>query len=83
MKINNNIHACIYNCIIFTGTVNGRAGRQAGSDEGLNSNDIAMAAVPKSKRPVLLSKLEGHTGAINRAVIVKNEDAVITASDDK
>ena len=63
--------------------MNGHARRQAGSDGGLNSSDITMAAVPKSKRPVLLSKLEGHTGPINRAVIVKNEDAVITASDDK
>jgi len=42
-----------------------------------------MAAVPKGKRPVLLSKLEGHTGTINRAMIVKGEDAVITVSDDK
>ena len=42
-----------------------------------------MAAVPKNRRPELLSKLEGHTGSINRAKIVQGEDAVITVSDDK
>lgn len=42
-----------------------------------------MAAVPKNRRPELLSKLEGHTGSINRARIVRGEDAVITVSDDK
>jgi WD40 repeat protein len=42
-----------------------------------------MAAVPKTRRPELLSKLEGHTGTVNRAKIVKGEDAVITVSDDK
>ena len=42
-----------------------------------------MAAVPKTRRPQVVSKLEGHTGSINRAKIVKGEDAVITASDDK
>ena len=42
-----------------------------------------MASVPKTRRPELLSKLEGHTGSINRVKIVKGEDAVITVSDDK
>ena len=42
-----------------------------------------MAAVPKGRRPVLLSKLEGHTGTVNRAIIIRGEDAVITVSDDK
>ena len=42
-----------------------------------------MAAVPKNRRPELLSKLEGHTGAVNRAKIVRGEDAVITVSEDK
>lgn len=42
-----------------------------------------MASVPKARRPELLSKLEGHTGTINRAIIVKGEDAVLTVSDDK
>ena len=40
-----------------------------------------MAA--KSKRPALLSKLEGHSDAINHAVLVPGEDAVISVSDDK
>ena len=42
-----------------------------------------MAAVPKTRRPTLLSKLEGHTGSVNRAKIIRGEDAVITVSDDK
>ena len=42
-----------------------------------------MAAVPKTRRPELQSKLEGHTGTINRARIVKGEDAIITVSEDK
>lgn len=42
-----------------------------------------MAAVPKNRRPELVSKLEGHTNTINRAKIVRGEDAVITVSDDK
>ena len=44
---------------------------------------VSMAAVPKNRRPELLSKLEGHTGTVNRARIVKGEEAVITVSDDK
>ena len=39
--------------------------------------------VSKSKRPVLLSKLEGHSDSINGAVGVPGEDAVISVSDDK
>jgi len=39
--------------------------------------------VSRSKRPVLLSKLEGHTDTVNEAVPVPGEDAVITVSDDK
>ena len=42
-----------------------------------------MAAVPKARRPELLSKLEGHTGTVNRAVIIKGEDAIVTVSEDK
>ena len=39
--------------------------------------------LPKSKRPVLLSKLEGHSDTVNCAVVVPGEDAVISVSDDK
>lgn len=39
--------------------------------------------LPKSKRPTLLSKLEGHNDVVNAAVLVPGEDAVISASDDK
>ena len=39
--------------------------------------------VSKNKRPVLLSKLEGHSDSVNGAVGVPGEDAVISVSDDK
>ena len=39
--------------------------------------------LPKSKRPNLLSKLEGHSDAVNGALIVPGQDAVISVSDDK
>ncbi len=39
--------------------------------------------LPKSKRPNLLSKLEGHNDKVNAALIVPGEDAVISVSDDK
>ena len=39
--------------------------------------------LPKSKRPNLLSKLEGHSDTVNAAMIVHGEDAVISVSDDK
>lgn len=42
-----------------------------------------MAALPKSKRPSLVSKIEGHKSTVNDAVIVPGEDAVISVSDDK
>ena len=42
-----------------------------------------MAALPKIKRPTLVSKLEGHTSTVNEAIIVPREDAVISVSDDK
>ena len=41
------------------------------------------AQVPKGKRPVLLSNLEGHSDTINEVVGVPTEDAVISVSDDK
>ena len=50
---------------------------------GFCERTLGMAAVPKNRRPELLSKLEGHTGTVNRAIIVRGEDAVITVSDDK
>ena len=39
--------------------------------------------LPKSRRPVLLSKIEGHSGDINYAVLVPGEDAIVSVSDDK
>lgn len=48
-----------------------------GAKEGMAS------PLPKSKRPCLVSKLEGHSDVINAAVIVPGEDAVISVSDDK
>ncbi len=39
--------------------------------------------LPKSKRPTLLSKLEGHGDVVNGAVVVSGENAVISVSDDK
>lgn len=45
---------------------------------------VRMASpLPKSKRPSLLSKLEGHSDVINAAIIVPGEDAVISVSDDR
>ena len=41
------------------------------------------ALVPKSKRPVLLAKLEGHSDDVNNALAVPGENAVISVSDDK
>ena len=39
--------------------------------------------LPKNKRPVALSKLEGHSDVVNCALLVPGEDAVISVSDDK
>lgn len=44
---------------------------------------LMAATLPKNKRPTLLSKLEGHSGAINAAVLVPGENAVMSVSDDK
>ena len=41
------------------------------------------STLPKSKRPTLLSKLEGHNDTVNAALIVPGEDAVVSGSDDK
>ena len=39
--------------------------------------------LPKAKRPTPISKLEGHSDTVNKALIVPGEDAVISISDDK
>ncbi len=41
------------------------------------------APIPKPKRPVLLSKLEGHGDTVNYALCIPGENAVISVSDDK
>ena len=51
---------------------------------GARAARAAMATpLPKSRRPVLLSKVEGHTDEINMVLLVPGEDAVISGSDDK
>uniref|UniRef100_A0AAZ3PYI6 FYVE-type domain-containing protein n=2 Tax=Salmonidae TaxID=8015 RepID=A0AAZ3PYI6_ONCTS len=50
-------------------------------------DNIAMAAEihsrPQSSRPVLLNKIEGHSDAVNAAVLIPKEDGVITVSEDR
>lgn len=47
----------------------------------------AMAAEihsrPQSRRPVLLSKVEGHQDAVSAALLIPKEDGVITAGEDR
>uniref|UniRef100_A0A8D3BG56 WD repeat and FYVE domain containing 1 n=1 Tax=Scophthalmus maximus TaxID=52904 RepID=A0A8D3BG56_SCOMX len=38
---------------------------------------------PQTARPVLLNKIEGHSDAINAAVLIPKEDGVITVSEDR
>uniref|UniRef100_A0A673YW80 WD repeat and FYVE domain containing 1 n=1 Tax=Salmo trutta TaxID=8032 RepID=A0A673YW80_SALTR len=38
---------------------------------------------PQSARPVLLNKIEGHSDAVNAAVLIPKEDGVITVSEDR
>uniref|UniRef100_A0A8K9XYI6 WD repeat and FYVE domain containing 1 n=1 Tax=Oncorhynchus mykiss TaxID=8022 RepID=A0A8K9XYI6_ONCMY len=38
---------------------------------------------PQSSRPVLLNKIEGHSDAVNAAVLIPKEDGVITVSEDR
>lgn len=38
---------------------------------------------PQTARPVLLNKIEGHTDAVNAAVLIPKEDGVITVSEDR
>ncbi|TNN39049.1 WD repeat and FYVE domain-containing protein 1 [Liparis tanakae] len=37
---------------------------------------------PQSARPILLNKIEGHSDAVNAAVLIPKEDGVITVSED-
>uniref|UniRef100_A0A3Q1JJG0 FYVE-type domain-containing protein n=2 Tax=Anabas testudineus TaxID=64144 RepID=A0A3Q1JJG0_ANATE len=38
---------------------------------------------PQTSRPVLLNKIEGHSDAVNAAVLIPKEDGVITVSEDR
>uniref|UniRef100_A0A3Q4GN88 WD repeat and FYVE domain containing 1 n=1 Tax=Neolamprologus brichardi TaxID=32507 RepID=A0A3Q4GN88_NEOBR len=38
---------------------------------------------PQTARPVLLNKIEGHSDAVNAAVLIPKEDGVITVSEDR
>ncbi|MEQ2212675.1 WD repeat and FYVE domain-containing protein 1 [Xenoophorus captivus] len=38
---------------------------------------------PQTARPVLLNKIEGHSDAVNTAVLIPKEDGVITVSEDR
>ncbi|CAB1349182.1 unnamed protein product [Coregonus sp. 'balchen'] len=38
---------------------------------------------PQSSKPVLLNKIEGHSDAVNAAVLIPKEDGVITVSEDR
>ncbi|XP_067363249.1 WD repeat and FYVE domain-containing protein 1 isoform X3 [Channa argus] len=38
---------------------------------------------PQTARPVLLNKIEGHSDAVNVAVLIPKEDGVITVSEDR
>lgn len=56
----------------------------------LSRDDNKMAAEIKSqnkqgntRKPVLLSKLEGFNDDVNMAVVIPREDGVVTVSDDK
>uniref|UniRef100_A0A8C0FXT7 Uncharacterized protein n=1 Tax=Chelonoidis abingdonii TaxID=106734 RepID=A0A8C0FXT7_CHEAB len=40
-------------------------------------------ARPQSSRPVLLSKVEGHQDAVSAALLIPQEDGLITASEDR
>lgn len=55
--------------------------------EIIGRRKTAMAAEihsrPQSSRPVLLNKIEGHSDAVNAAVLIPKEDGVITVSEDR
>lgn len=38
---------------------------------------------PKSRKPTLISKLEGCGGVVNKAIIIPKEDGIISVSDDR
>lgn len=38
---------------------------------------------PQTARPILLNKIEGHSDAVNAAVLIPKEDGVITVSEDR
>ena len=49
----------------------------------LHISNKRMAKAPPTKRPELLSRIEGNTEPINYVLGIVGEDAVISASDDK
>ena len=38
---------------------------------------------PNTRKPQLLKKIEGFIGFVNEILVLKNENGVITASDDR
>lgn len=45
--------------------------------------DVAQDKFYSSRKPILLSKLEGCNDDVNAAVIIPREDGVISVSDDR
>lgn len=64
-----------------------RATRKIGENEYTAGRVKTMAAEihsrPQTARPILLNKIEGHSDAVNAAVLIPKEDGVITVSEDR
>lgn len=64
-----------------------RATRKIGEKEYTAGRVQTMAAEihsrPQTARPILLNKIEGHSDAVNAAVLIPKEDGVITVSEDR
>lgn len=64
-----------------------RATRKIGEKEYTAGRVKTMAAEihsrPQTARPILLNKIEGHSDAVNAAVLIPKEDGVITVSEDR
>ena len=48
-----------------------------------DDNKMATNKQGNTRKPVLISKLEGFNDDVNMAVIIPREDGVVTVSDDK
>lgn len=60
--------------------------RQTAAAAGASRLTVMAAEIhsrPQTARPVLLNKIEGHSDAVNAAVLIPKEDGVITVSEDR